>query len=346
MLQVLREAGVDAHYLSLVDEEDAEYYRFMFGERFANPRALSNVAACCLEGRLNGPHPELTRAIEDVAPAVMLGIGSIAARLMKQACPGRRLVFLTTGCQQMKTLIERGEVEDFIAQREVLVRSRGRPPIYPSEEREAVLSADLIITHAEVVRFLYRSFFPSQAGKIWPDVISFGEWILGEASAYDHLGRPFLERDIDVLFVASSWTRPEKNFRLVRRIASGLRRTRIHLVGDVESACPGAVHHGFVADRTALFGLLGRAKTVVCPSAFDAAPGVLFEASAMGCNVVASPNCGNSRLCHEELLAARGDAREFIRAIRASLAKKYDDHADAFLGTASTRRLIDVLMVA
>src|SRR5206468_1730768 len=107
----------------------------------------------------------------------------------------------------------------------------------------------------------------------------------------------------------------------------------------------GAVHHGFIADRAILFELMGRARTVVSASAIDAAPGVLFEASALGCNVVASPNCGNAHLCHPDLLVERADAPSFIRAIRASLQRKYPDNAAAFRGANPTQRLLDLVQV-
>jgi glycosyltransferase involved in cell wall biosynthesis len=343
--EVLSAAGVDVHYLTIVDAEDPAHHRYLLGEHYGNPLRLPNAETCVLTERLYGPHPELGRAIEAVGPDVMVGVGTISAVLMKRACPGLPLVLLTTGCQQMMRLIERGSAPDFLAAREMLARARGRPGVDPIQEREAVERADLTIAHAEVVRWLYQAFFPDYHGKIWPEVLSFGEWIVEDAAPYRHLARPFAERDVDALFVASAWARPEKNERLARRVVAALPGLRVHVVGEVESPWPGAVHHGFVADRAALFALLGRAKTVVSTSAFDAAPGVLFEASAMGCNVVASPNCGNAALCHPDLLVPRADAVGFVRAIRASLARKYEDHADAFLGAEPTRRLIEILQV-
>jgi len=338
-------AGVDAHYLTIVDAEDPAYYRYVLGERYGNPEGLPNVETRVLAGRLHGPHPELGRAIEAAAPDVLVAMGTLSATLLKRASPRRPLVLLTTGCQQLKERIARGVVRDFLEERARLARRRSRLPVYPVQEQEAVELSDLVVTHAEAIRLLYGAFFPWLEGKLWPEVISFAEWIFEDAAPYTHLARPFEERDIDVLFIASYWTRPEKNYPLACRIAAGLRGARVHVVGDVERRCPGAVHHGFVADRRELFALLGRAKAVVCPSAFDAAPGILFEASALGCNVVASPNCGNARLCHAELLAPRGDLAGFLRATRAALTRRYADHADAFRGSAPTQRLIELVQV-
>jgi glycosyltransferase involved in cell wall biosynthesis len=117
------------------------------------------------------------------------------------------------------------------------------------------------------------------------------------------------------------------------------------VVGEVDAPCPGATHHGFVADRTTLFALMGRARVVACPSLFDAAPGILFEASALGCNVVASRNCGNWQLCHPDLLAQRMDVGSFAGAITLALSRKYEDHARRYLDSRSIERLVEVLDV-
>jgi glycosyltransferase involved in cell wall biosynthesis len=163
--------------------------------------------------------------------------------------------------------------------------------------------------------------------------------------SYATAQRPFEQREIDALFVASSWNRPEKNFPLVEEIAARARNCTVHIVGEVERQVPYAIHHGLVAEREELFSLMGNAKTVVCPSTFDAAPGILFEASAMGCNVVASRNCGNWRLCHKELLVEPFSAAQFLQKIRYSLSRKYEDNMRLFLGSGSYRNLLETLSV-
>jgi glycosyltransferase involved in cell wall biosynthesis len=106
----------------------------------------------------------------------------------------------------------------------------------------------------------------------------------------------------------------------------------IHIVGDVDRPCPPARQHGVVARREDLYDLLGRSKTIVCPSLLDAAPGVLFEASAMGCNVITSPNGGNWQLCNERLLAERCSADVFVSRINRSLAAPHEDNRERFRG--------------
>jgi hypothetical protein len=140
-------------------------------------------------------------------------------------------------------------------------------------------------------------------------------------------------------------SRPEKNLKLLRQIISKDQKTRFHIVGELARAPKGVTHHGLISKREDLFALMGRTKTVVCPSLFDAAPGVLFEAAAMNCNVVASKNCGNWQLCHEDLLADPHDLPTFLERIERSLSKKFEDNMDFFLRQNSYQSFIDLVAV-
>jgi hypothetical protein len=59
----------------------------------------------------------------------------------------------------------------------------------------------------------------------------------------------------------------------------------------------------------------------------------------MGCNVVASPNCGNWELCHEQLLADSPAA--FAGAIRRAVTTPYADNRERFRG--GYAELVDTL---
>ena len=212
-------------------------------------------------------------------------------------------------------------------------------------ERTGVARADLILTHSDLNRDLYRWFFPEARGKIHPEVISWVDWIRDEALEYLALARPFEERDVDVLFVANRWERPEKNWPLVRKILRRLGTLRTHVVGECGTSLPGVRHHGFVEDRERLFALLGRARVVVSASSLDAAPGILFEASVLGCNLVASRNCGNWRICNESLLVERYRAADFVRAIERAVERKLPDEIDRFLAARSYENLLRTISV-
>jgi len=345
LFEAMREGGLDVHYLNLIGEQDAGYYRYVFGNSLGNPRQLASVHNCFLNGPVYAPHPELDALIQDLAPDLMIGVGFIAALLMKRAAPDTKMVFLTSGCQQMKDAIIRGKVKDFLSQEKLIERAVARPDISSVEEREAVALADLIISHSGLTRLLYCYFFPFYAGKIHPDVIWFAEWIYQDASQHSRLQKPFAQRNIDVLFVANSWDRPEKNYPMVEEIASGAHDFNVHIVGEVEQKLPRARHYGLVPRREELFSIMGNAKTVVCPSVFDAAPGVLFEASAMGCNIVASRNCGNWQICHEGLLVEPFTGTQFLQKIRLSLSGKFADNRGLFLDSGSYQNLLETIAV-
>jgi glycosyltransferase involved in cell wall biosynthesis len=345
LLQEMRGSGLDVSFLNLIDEQDAEYFRYTFGENCGNPANLPDVHNCVLNGPLYLPHPELTERIAGIEPAVLIGQGFIAALLIKRAYPSAPLVFYTTGSLRMKDAIENNEVQDFLSQQKVMQKAISRPVVPSNEELQAIQLADLVIVHSETVASLNRYYYPFHACKMYSDVLWMAEWIYKEAAAFSNFSKPFDQRDIDVLFVASSWSRPEKNFCMVKQIVSRLKDARVHIVGETAELLPRVTHHELITRREDLFRLLGNAKTLVCPSLYDAAPGVLFEGSALGCNVMTSKNAGNWRLCNDDLLAEPFRAGEFVNKIRLSLSKRFADHIDYFFQADSYRKLVDVLSV-
>jgi len=190
---------------------------------------------------------------------------------------------------------------------------------------------------------LYQYFFPWCNGKIYPEVIWFAEWIYKDALDYSGYKKHFDNRDIDINFIASSWSRPVKNYNLVKKIISNLKNLNIQIVGQINDKKYHVTYHDIVTDRDELFRLLGNSKTIVCPSLYDASPGILFEASAMGCNIVTSKNCGNWMLCNESLLVEPHDLKNLIDKILLSLTRKYDDNIDFFMESGSYKKLIELI---
>lgn len=342
LFEKMQREGLDVAYVNLVSEKDEVFFRYLFGNNFGNPRSLANVHTCILEEPLWRAHAALTHLIGSLASDLLFGFGFSAARLMKLAAPGKPLVFMTSGCSQTKQLLKSGAIRDFMAFRRSVVRGVVFP-MQNDQERRAVEACDLIILHSPLVRFAFEHFFPSHLGKIYSNLISVADFIYPEAGPFADLKRPFAQRDIDLIFVASSWNRPEKNYGLVRQIVSRCDGLNVHIVGEVDQPCPPAQHHGVIAQREDVYELLGRSKTLVCPSLIDPAPGVLFEASAMGCNVIASPNCGNWQLCNEHLLATRCMRGAFLSKIMLSLAGSYRDNREHFCGGYAD--LVDTLSV-
>jgi glycosyltransferase involved in cell wall biosynthesis len=335
--------GLDVSYINLVEEADAVFLRYQFGDTFENPRALANVHTCILEEPPWRPHAALTELIGALAPDLLLGFGFIPARLMKQAAPRRPVVFMPAGTRHVQHLIETGAVRDFMACRRGIARGITFPVPLENPERQAVESSDLIIVHSPLIRFAFEQLFPTHMGRMYANVISVADLIYPEAEPFAALKQPFAQRDIDLIFIASSWNRRIKNYRLVHKIISRCQELNVHVVGDIEQPHPPAQYHGTITRREELYTLLGRSKTLACPSLLDAAPGVLFEASAMDCNVVASPNCGNWQLCNAQLLAESCSPDAFQHKIALSIAGVYKDNREHFRGGYAD--LVDTLSV-
>lgn len=351
LFEIMRSHGLNVGYLNIIAEQDSAYFKYLFGKDYGNPRSLDNVHTCHLNAPLDHPHPELTAILRSLSPDLMVGVGDLASHLMKLALPETKLVFMTTGCQQIQEAIRQGKVRDFIELERMIDRARVRdrpstmPRILSTGEETSVALADLIIAHSEMTLFLFRNFFPSHVDKLYSDVIWKAEWIYQEALTYSHLGRPFAERDIDALFVSNSWERKEKNYELVKELVPLLGGLEIHIVGEARERIPHATHHGLIRNREEMFRLMGRAKAVVSPSLFDAAPGILFEASAMGCNIVASKNCGNWRICHDALLVDPFAADGFAEKIALGKLSTMPDNMGRFLRAKSYDNLVETLAV-
>jgi hypothetical protein len=209
---------------------------------------------------------------------------------------------------------------------------------------EAVHISELIIAHSEMVLFLYQSYFPFHTGKMYSQVIWFSEWIYQEAAQHSSFRKPFEQREIDCLFPAASWERVEKNYPMVEALTKAAPDLNIHILGEVPYFLKGAVHHPLTYSREDVFRLMGNSKMVVCPSRFDAAPAVLFEGSAMDCNLVTSRNCGNWSICNPELLADECLREDFVKCIELGRKRKYEDRVATFLNNGSYCNLVEVLL--
>lgn len=340
LFEKMQDDNFDVAYLDIYESFDQAYYNDILTE---NQSRRPDAFGCCMQGPIFLDHPELADCIRGIAPEVMIGVGYISAFAMKKAAPEIPLVFLTSGCSQVKSYLADVETPDAIAVKEMLLRDGRKLDHHHRREAEAAAFADLIITHAEIVREFYQLFYPEAADKIRREIIWFADWICREALSYQSLKKPFDQRDIDVLFIANNWERGEKNYPLVKEIIAACADLSLHVVGGTPEAIPGATHHGTVSDRRHIFSLLGSAKAVVCPSKFDAAPGILFEAAMMDCNLVASKNCGNWKICHKDLLADPPSLENYLKKIRLANTRRFPDNNDLFLESNAYESFLSIL---
>lgn len=343
LFEMLQNDGLQVSLVNIIGEHDVAYFKYHFGEKMGNPRGLKQVFNCQLAGNNYQYHDSLHRLIAEIDPDLMVGVGWIAAYVLKQADSFRKLIYMTTGCGWMSIYTGLKKGNDF----QSFARNQLRHPKYitgsDKMEKRTVELADLIVTHSTMNLRLHQALYASSAGKMYTRVVWFCEWIYQEALSYQQLAQQFEERKIDVLFIANDWLRPEKNYQLARKIMLQLPDLNIHVVGEVHERIPGVNYREFVPDRNALFQLMGNAKVVVSTSAFDAAPGILFEASAMDCNVVASRNCGNWALCNPELLVDPVSVLDFQKKVRLATTRKFRDNIDFFNGKESYDDLKDLL---
>ena len=337
--------GHDAHLANMVEHRDEPYYRFMFGESLGNRATLPTMRPVMLRGGLASSQPALAEHVREVAPDLLVAFGHQAALLLCDAAAGRPVVFVTQCCRVAQDHVTSGYASHALQLQALLVRAGGMRLVNP-REREAVRRSSLVITHSPMTLALMQASYPREVGRLFPAPFSFGKWISDEARAHAPLARPFAARDIDVVLVASSWMRREKNWPWVEALARALPKASIHVVGDVPRRIPGVTHHGFVASREALMTLLGRARCVACPSLIDAAPGVLFEGSVMGCNLVASANCGNADICSPSLLIDPFTPAVFVDRVRAALRAPISDRAPALDLEGAHASLVGVLDAA
>lgn len=324
--------GEDVHLLQIVAAADAAFFAFQFGENWRNRDRVPNVDVIVLPGPLFARHAELADRLAAIHPEVVLADGFIAAALVAATEPTVPLVFFTAGSRQAQEDLRNGMAADAQSLLAGYRSGRHTPSRLLGPPRDAVRGATLVLTHAPLIRDLFEVHYPGERDKIYGDPIWRADWIVDAPHDLQHLAQPFAERSRDVLFVASDWRRFEKNFNLMQQIVRLLPDRSVHIVGSCPAPVPGAVLHDFVADRERLFALMGESRCVAAPSRLDAAPGVLWEAAVLGCNVVASRNCGNWMVCPDALVVDDYTAEGFAAAIGRATEQPLSAGLDEFAG--------------
>ncbi len=335
--------GWDVHYVHVLHDVDAAFHQMDFEGGLGDAGGIPNLHYCCVPELSSKCQSSLASLVAEIAPAVSVGFGFLATGLLKAAAPDGRVIFVTGTCRQAQDFVTTGRARDAMALEGGLSTGAITPRIINRGEEVALDRCDLLVTHSEQTKAMFEWFFAESIGKMYPSTVSFAEWIAAGAEPWRHMARAFAERDIDVLFIASDWGRVEKNYALVSRLGRQLSGLRVHVVGDVPHPLRWAVHHGFLPDRQTLFELMSRARSIVCPSLIDAAPGILFEGAVMGCNLVASRNCGNWKVCHPDLLVEPFDEAHLAECIHLATTRRYDDRLDHFRTQGAYRQLTAII---
>src|SRR5580704_3586003 len=238
--------GIDARFVNLIDERDCDFFTAAFGPQLGNPASLTGVHNVWVSPARH-PQLELQRLIEDASPDVIVGIGAVATSILSENAPGRRLVFYTSGCSQAEIMILAVYAADATGLLRVFERSKYAPPSQSRNERNSFRGADLVIANSPMTREFLAHTFAREVGKIYRRIIWSAEWTYESALQYRSGARPFEEREIDLLFAASSWDRAIKNYSMVKQIAARFRQRSIHIAGDVSAPTPGVTYHGLIS---------------------------------------------------------------------------------------------------
>jgi glycosyltransferase involved in cell wall biosynthesis len=327
LCQQLQARGVEAHYANLVEAATYPELIRRLGADAANPLGLPNVHVVFVRA-VHEPEPERVHAlVRRIRPEVALAVNIAAAVQLRPAAPDTPLWFWPSSSFQLKAALTRGIVRSALDARAALEAGRAVPRTHDMEA-QVVAEADRILCHSGPMRAWFEYFYPEHRTKLAPALLPGDALLREDLRRFQAPRMAFRMRPIDLLFVANRWDRPEKNPALMRELIGRSPDLVIHVAGECAPRPPHAVYHQFVR-REALIRLMGQVRAVVSPSLYDAAPNVLVEGHAMGCNVVASRNCGNWTLCPPDLLVEPFTTEVFLQRIRRAVTRDYAGQAEA-----------------
>ena len=330
------------------------FYRNTFGDQWWNPEGLPDVHVRLRNVRGHDEEKALT-AFLDADPEVLITKQVHLMALLEGSLPETTRWWLPSSCQAFALAWRRGEVGSLSAGLErldELFPNGARPSRreYPGERwsaderRHGIEAADRVTCNSLATEAMFRASYPEHVSKIE----ALPEWFAAVVKAglerSGQVGRPFGERSIDLLFVASRWDRGEKNLELTEALIDEYAcRCSVHLAGHGPLTYSKVFTHGPVG-RSEILSLMADARVLVVPSLLDSAPSVVYEGLGLGCNVVASRNCGNWGVCAPELLVENASPAGFIRAIDRARERPYEGRLEAMTAEWPTARLVEPLL--
>jgi hypothetical protein len=283
----MRRLGFDVSLKLLVEEQDVDYLKYVYGESFGNPGEDEDAewVVCAREG--DAPDRDLAANLRSAQPDLVLAVGVAAARRVVPHLAMTPMVLWSVG-------------------------SLGGP-------REVFEKAALILGPSpdSIERMRWR--FPRLIGKIHPVAVG-RDWLRAEIASTAGPGSPWTARRLDVVFAAAFWDGRPKDLEAVVELSRRLSDLELGLVGEAPHGLSGIECYGLVVDRARYLSILGDARLMVCPSSsFSSCCLPLEEAAAMGCRLVCTPSCGNRGLLRSVRVAVSAAPRDLERAIRIAL---------------------------
>ena len=299
-----------------------------YGTNWTNPKGFANIRTFVLDERKG--MLKIRRALKEKPVSVVISKSRKTTALLKQLDPGVPVWHLTSTCSVIKSGVASGRISSMESAIRHL-RSNGIMKLRSPEELQAVRAADRILCHTNSMKMWYYTFYPQFRDKVEDEI--FWDYPLLEKQ-FKHIATktPWKKRPIDLLFVASDWSRPEKNFSLMKKLCQAFSEKKIMVVGFLPKSLPSTVITFDAMSQEEVVEAMGQAKVVVCPSRYDEGPNVLFEGALAGSNIVCSRNCGNYQLSPKELVAQL-DLPDFARKIKRALKSQRKPNTDYFSKT-------------
>ncbi|PIQ83089.1 MAG: hypothetical protein COV76_00030 [Candidatus Omnitrophica bacterium CG11_big_fil_rev_8_21_14_0_20_64_10] len=339
LFESIRERIPTSEYWNIVTPRLVETGQRHYGPYWSNPRGLRPVRTFLVDGRRGWT--DLRRALLREPRTVVLSKSRKVTALFKKIAPEVPVWHLTSTCEIVKNAVAEGvypSMESVIRALRAGKFSGARSP----DETQTLKSADRILCHTRGMKFWYYTFYPECREKI--EEPTFWDYNLTRRQFRNLYPKtPWRRRPIDLVFAATDWRRGEKNFPLMRRLCEHFaKRRRIVVFGFVPKPLPRGVICFDTMLQWDMVRTMMESKAVVCPSRYDEAPNVLFEAAESGANIVCSRNCGNYRLTDPQLTADL-DFPDFVRKINTALKRPFPPDTRLFESDDLRRWLIDRL---
>ncbi len=216
-------------------------------------------------------------------------------KLNRREYPGLRFIFISADL----TINQDIELVDQLDLKE------SRPHIV-----ECLKHADLVVPHSDLVMQIYKRTFGNSV-RLSPVPIYTCLFTCDPPMEVPS----FASRPIDILAVANSWARQEKNKLFLNQIFDQFKSLQCVRLGSNTSEIENFRPHQSVLET------MRRSKVLVIPSKVDVSPNVLVEGLMMGANVVGSKNIGTASFLAPEFICDRCDLEQFSSRINLGLKK-------------------------
>lgn len=298
-----------------------------YGPYWANPKGLRNVKTFLIDSNIE--KKRLKDALEKTKPGVILSKSRLSTQLIKKLKPDIKLWHLTSTCSAVKNAIDRGYLSSM---QDAIKRLKDNKIIssYCSEEYAAVRYADCILFHTDTMKVWYYNFYPEFTEKMEDEVFWDYTILQKHIKSCNVPANNWNSRPVDLIFVASNWSRTEKNFILMKKICQHFKNKKIIVIGFLPEKLPDGVITFSNMTHDDVIQAMQKSKVVVSPSRYDEAPNILFEGAIAGCNIVCSKNCGNYRITPEDFVADL-NVPDFINKIKKAFIRKKELNEKYFL---------------